>query len=257
MRFSSSKSYDIILGMQIKIGVFDSGSGGLTALTDLRSLLPEAEIYYIGDSAHHPYGEKPSTELIDVTTGVVQRLVDWGASIVLIACNTATTRCIHALRQRFPRVSFVGMEPALKPACDAGCQKIALLATPSTIKSEQVKRLVRNNIGQQDLILLPCAGLADMIESGMPKQSEYILKPYQAWQMPTISSQSVTKIQHKLQELVAKIPQREQIDAVVLGCTHYILIKPEIQQLFLNARFFDGNLGTVKQLQRKITECKR
>lgn len=116
----------------MKIGVFDSGNGGYTTLGAIRSLLPENEYYYIGDHKNCPYGTKTQAELIEITTHIAQRLASWGAEMIVIACNTATTRCIRALRQRFPDIIFVGTEPAIKLACDADCQEILLPASKSS-----------------------------------------------------------------------------------------------------------------------------
>lgn len=116
--------------MATKIGIFDSGSGGLSTLAAIRELSPDAEYYYIGDVAHCPYGTKTPAELLEITSAVVSRLQNWGAQIIVIACNTATTRCIHQLRQRFPDITFVGTEPALKVAHDCNFRHPLLLCTP-------------------------------------------------------------------------------------------------------------------------------
>ncbi len=125
-----------------KIGVFDSGVGGRSTLATLENLLPEYEYLYRADNRHATYGGLAQDELLAATTAICRDLIAEGVRLIVIACNTATTRCIHELRRRFPEVTFVGMEPALKLACDHGAQKILLLATPNTAASRQVQRLV-------------------------------------------------------------------------------------------------------------------
>lgn len=225
----------------MKIGVFDSGNGGYTTLGAIRSLLPENEYYYIGDHKNCPYGTKTQAELIEITTHIAQRLASWGAKLVVIACNTATTQCIHVLRKRFPDIIFVGTEPAIKLACDAGCQQILLLATPQTAVSRQVNKLISQNIKHQHLYLQPCPGLADVIESQVQfdKNAEHLSFHFK-------NSELIAK---KLQTIYDELPKDVKFDAVILGCTHYVLAKGQIQTLFPKAQLFDGNQGVAKRVQ--------
>lgn len=209
--------------MQKIIGVFDSGVGGKTTLTEIQKVLPDAKTVYFGDSKNCPYGEKSQNELIKITSEIVERFTRAGATMVVIACNTATTQCIKTLREKFPGLTFVGTEPALKIACDRGYQNILLMATPVTIRSQQVARLVEKNVINQGLTLLPCAGLAELVEAAAP-------------------------VEAKLEELLSPIPNRDKIDAVVLGCTHYVYLKPQIQSYFPNAELIDGNSGVAKRV---------
>lgn len=235
----------------MKIGFFDSGSGGLTTLDQVRQLIPEAEYYYIGDIQHHPYGEKTEEELHEITKNVVQKLSDWGAKFVVIACNTATTRCIHYLRSCFPDITFVGMEPAIKVACDAGCQNILLLATPSTISSKQVERLINQNIHTQNIFLVPCPGLANLIEQNVPDIEEMKLWPGQI--QPGLETANTKSIQRALLNCLSNVKDLEKIDGVVLGCTHYILARDVIQEILPNAKIFDGNLGVAKRVKNLLS----
>lgn len=234
-----------MIGM--KIGIFDSGSGGLTTLAAIRKELPEVEYYYIGDIDHHPYGDKSDAELQQITRTVVQKLVGWGAEMIVIACNTATTRCIRPLRATFPEVTFVGTEPALKVACDAGCQNILLLATTSTVNSAQVKRLEAANIHGQKLQLVPCPGLADLIERNVADLTEIKLRPGQI--QPELELVDCERIKAKLQELLDSCIEIDKVDGVVLGCTHYILARKLVQEIFPQAKIVDGNAGVAKRVK--------
>lgn len=228
----------------MKIGVFDSGNGGYTTLGAIRSLLPENEYYYISDHKNCPYGTKTQAELIEITTHIAQQLASWGAEMIVIACNTATTRCIRALRQRFPDIIFVGTEPAIKLACDADCQEILLLATPQTIASRQVGRLLEQNIKHQRIHLLPCPGLADLIENQTMFSGDFNKHNNKKFQL-----KHPELVIEKLDELTKDLPTDAKIDAVVLGCTHYILAREQIQSYFPKTQLFDGNFGVAKRIQ--------
>ncbi len=187
----------------------------------IKERLPEAEYFYIGDSRNCPYGEKTDEELMKITRKHVETLKKKGARIIVIACNTATTRCIAKLRQEYPELKFVGTEPAIKLATETGVKRILVMATPGTIESERTARLMAEyQRPRQKIRLLACPGLADVIEAG-------------------------AGIDEKLAELLAKIPAPE---VIVLGCTHYSLIKPEIQKYFPEAKLIDGNEGVAKRV---------
>lgn len=211
----------------MKIGFFDSGKGGTSILDVVKKLLPNEEYMYIGDSENCPYGEKSDEELIKIVQANVDRLKDWGATIIVIACNTATTRCIDKLRKIYPDLKFVGTEPAVKLAIMSGAKKVLVMATPGTIKSERLLALVRDNEKQdQEVDLMACPGLADAIEKD-------------------------ENIDGVLDELLKDV---KEYDAVVLGCTHYSLIKNKIQRYFPNAKLIDGNEGVAKRVKIIINE---
>ena len=215
--------YDIIIEM--KIGMFDSGRGGTTVLTAVQRLLPEEEYSYIADASNCPYGEKSDEELYRIVRGNVKKLLEWGAEIIVVACNTATTRCIARLREDYPEVSFVGTEPAVKLALESEFSKVLVLATPNTIKSERMKELV----GGAQVELLACPGLAETIE-----------KYYDT---------DIKKVREKLEELLTV---DESYDAVVLGCTHYPLIREEIQKFYPKAVLLDGAEGVARRAKELV-----
>ena len=104
--------------MDFKVGVFDSGIGGLSILSELEKVLPNEDFYYYGDSLNNPYGEKSDEELFKITSEVVDYLINKGCKLIVIACNTATTRCMKYLREKYQDITFVGTVPAIKVACD-------------------------------------------------------------------------------------------------------------------------------------------
>lgn len=215
----------------MKIGVFDSGRGGTTVLAAVKALLPDEEYFYIADSKNCPYGEKSDEELYKIVTKNVNDLKSWGAKIIIIACNTATVKCIKKLRTEFNDLKFVGTEPAIKLAANQkNAKNILVLATPGTIKSERTINL--KNLNQkpgQHIDLLACPGLADAIE----REDDNI---------------------DKFLDTILPNPQdRAKYDVVVLGCTHYPLIKDELVKKFPSAILLDGGEGVAKQVKKLIS----
>ncbi|MBQ3474122.1 glutamate racemase [Candidatus Saccharibacteria bacterium] len=206
----------------MKIGIFDSGKGGLSVFDEIKKVLPEAEYKYIADSANCPYGEKSDEELMKIVKKNVEELRDWGAKIVVIACNTATTRCIERLREDYKDLEFIGTEPAIGLAVETGAKNILVMATPGTIESERLGSILKKNQKQdQKFTLLACPGLADAVEANKG-------------------------IDEKLKELLTGV---ENVDCVVLGCTHYSLIKDKIGKYFPGAEIVDGNKGVAKRVK--------
>ena len=210
----------------MKIGVFDSGKGGTLILDEIKKLLPNEDYLYIGDSKNCPYGEKTDEELMAIVKGIVDRFVKWGAKLIVIACNTATTRCISQLRKDYPNIQFVGTEPAIKLAANSDARKILVMATPGTIDSERTARLLEENKKDNQVIdLLACNGLADVIEAN-------------------------GDVDKKLRGLLND--SQKDYDKIVLGCTHYSLVKANIQKFFPAAELIDGNKAVANRVKKLI-----
>ena len=211
------------------IGVFDSGIGGLTVLDELLKVIPNYDYIYYGDSKNNPYGEKTDQELMAITRSIVMDLKDKGCKVIVIACNTATTRCMKKLREEFPELIFVGTVPAIKVACDKASKRTLVMATPATIESERTNELVRDNIKKgQEIYLIPCPGLAHAIET-----KDYF------------------EINRILKEIYDEYKDRE-IDSIVLGCTHYPYIKKEILSYFKGVDLLDGANGVAREVKRQL-----
>ncbi|MFH1446560.1 MAG: glutamate racemase [Chloroflexota bacterium] len=192
------------------IGVFDSGVGGLSVLRAIRSELPNEDILYFGDQAHVPYGSRTLSEVRQLSEGVVHFLLEEAAKLIVVACNTASAAALHYLREIFPDVPFVGMEPAVKPAAEhTHTGRVGILATPATFQGELyasvVERFAQGVIILQDT----CPGLVGQIEAGRLK----------------------TKKTRQILEQALKPMLAEGIDTVVLGCTHYPFVIPLIKQI--------------------------
>ncbi len=211
----------------MKIGVFDSGKGGTTILEAIKKKLPNEEYMYIGDSKNCPYGEKTDEELFRIVDGITERLLNFGAEIIVIACNTATTRCIKHLREKYPQVAFVGTEPAIKLALKKSDEKILVMATPGTAKSERLLLMIDENNAAHRIDILACPGLADAVER----------------------NEGIDEVLHKLLDETS-----QDYGVVVLGCTHYSLIKNQIQQFFPHAELVDGNEGVANRVEKVLKE---
>ncbi|MBQ6284942.1 MAG: glutamate racemase [Bacilli bacterium] len=217
--------------MNSKIGVFDSGKGGLTTLNEIKKILPNEDYIYYADSSNNPYGNKTDEALYNIVTNVVNKLISKGVKLVVIACNTATTKCIEKLRKDYPNMLFIGTEPAIKVACDNNYKNTLVLATPGTINSERTQELIeKNKRKNQNIYLLPCEGLANAIELNDNDKINKLLDKY-------------------LNEYTNK-----NIDSIVLGCTHYPIISEKIQIMFPDAKLIDGNLGVAKRVKYILEE---
>jgi glutamate racemase len=192
------------------IGVFDSGVGGLSVLRALHARLPYARLHYVADSLHAPYGDRGADDVTDRSYRLTQHLLDAGAKMIVVACNTATTVAIRALRTRWPEVPFVGVEPGIKPAVTRSRNgRIGVLATSRTIGSERLRSLVSEHAPHRTVVLQPCPGLADAIEGG-DARAELVDQLLQRYCAPLKAS---------------------QVDTVVLGCTHYPFVAERIQSI--------------------------
>ena len=196
-------------GAPAQVGVFDSGIGGLSVLGALRAQLPGVGLRYIADSRFTPWGERPAAWVAARCTQLSACLLAAGADLVVVACNTATTQAIAGLRARWPQQQFVGIEPGIKPAASASRNgRVALLATPGTLRSARLAQLVDTHARGVSLLRLPCPGLAEAIEN--------------AWQ-------DRAALDTLLDRLASRLLAAE-VDTVVLGCTHYPLVAAALQQ---------------------------
>lgn len=188
------------------IGVFDSGIGGLTVLTWIRQRLPDAPLIYIADQHYSPYGSKPGWALQRRCDTIADWLVSQGISLLVVACNTATAHCIEALRARLP-VVVVGVEPGIKPAAlGSRTGSIGILATENTLASERYQDLASRFNPNTRIFNQSCPHLADAIEEG-PDNPD---------------------IGRLIREYVPGLVEAG-VDRLVLGCTHYPLVRERIQ----------------------------
>lgn len=192
------------------IGVFDSGVGGLSVLRAVVNELPNEDVIYFGDQAHVPYGSKSLLEVRDLSVEITRFLINHSAKLIVVACNTASAAALHYLREAFPEIPFVGMEPAVKPAAEhTKTGKVGVLATPATFQGELYASVVERFASNVAIFQDTCFGLVRQIELG---------------RLSTAKTEQI--LRSALDPMLA-----EGIDTVVLGCTHYPFVIPLIKQI--------------------------
>lgn len=192
------------------MGIFDSGIGGLSVMLHIRALLPAHPIFYLADQAHVPYGPRRLEEVRAFSVAITHFLLAKGAKVIVVACNTASAAALHFLREQFPAVPFVGMEPAVKPAAShTHSGVVGVLATPATFQGELFASVVERFAQGVTVLKATCPGLVEEIEKGRAggRRTRRILKE---------------AIEPMLEQ---------QVDTIVLGCTHYPFALQTIQQI--------------------------
>jgi len=214
------------------IGIFDSGVGGLSVLRAIRVQMPAENILYFGDQGHIPYGPRPMEQIRSFSEAITKFLLERDAKLIVVACNTASAAALTYLRGKFLDVKFVGMEPAVKPAAErTQTGKVGILATPATFQGGLYASVVERFANGVELFQNTCNGLVQQIEQG------------------NLNGAETRKI---LED--ALHPMLEQnIDTVVLGCTHYPFVIPLIEQIVgENVRVIDPAPSVAKQAQRLL-----
>jgi glutamate racemase len=214
------------------IGVFDSGVGGLSVLRAIRGQMPEEPVVYFGDQGHVPYGPRPLEQVRDFSEGITRFLLDKGAKIIVVACNAASAAALTYLRQTFPDISFVGMEPAVKPAAEhTETGVVGVLATPATFQGALYASVVERFGAGVELLQSTCLGLVQQIEKG-----------------DLDGPQTRRILVEALNPMLEK-----NIDTVVLACTHYPFVIPLIQQIVGDkVRVIDPAPAVARQAKRLL-----
>ncbi|MET3494967.1 glutamate racemase [Variovorax boronicumulans] len=223
------------------IGVFDSGVGGLSVLAALRAELPHERFVYFADTAYAPYGERGDAYVIERSRKVTEQLIaEHGIKALVVACNTATTAAIHLLRAEHPALPIVGLEPALKPAvATSRTGRISVMATRGTLASAKYAALRDSFAGSADVRAVPCDGLVKAIEGFDEEAISLLCARYMAQAGPFGDTAG-------------------QVDTVVLGCTHYPLVKNELQRHAPPAlRFIDTGAPVAQQTRRVLASLNR
>ncbi len=215
----------------MKVGIFDSGVGGITVLKTALKLLPQVDYIYYSDNNHVPYGTKTKEEVLGYVNDVVAFLISQQVDAIVIACNTATSIAVKTLRSRYP-VPIIGMEPAVKLAFNHHSDgKVLVTATSLTLKEEKFKNLV-NRLGEEERVCtLALPELVTFAEAFMFEEAQ--IKAY---------------FKEKLKDYPL-----EEIVAIVLGCTHFVYFKKILKEcLPPHITVYDGNEGTIRHLKELI-----
>ena len=216
------------------IGIFDSGVGGLSVLRSLRQLLPAEPLFYLADQAHVPYGPRPLEQVRYFSEQITRYMLGEGAKLIVVACNAASAAALQHLRQVFPEIPFVGMEPAVKPAAEqTRSGVVGVLATPATFQGALYASVVERFANGVNLLQSTCPGLVQQIEAGD-------------------LDGPVTRdiLEGALRPMLA-----QGIDTVVLGCTHYPFVIPLIEQIVgVGVRVIDPAPAVARQVLRLLDE---
>lgn len=208
------------------IGLFDSGVGGLSILKEIQAQLPKENTIFLADQINMPYGKKTSKELKKICTKITFFLVKNNIKMLIVACNTATCYTLDHLRKNF-KVPIIGVVPAIKPATKITRNgKIAVMATPATVKSQYLKNLIKVFAKGNKVLKIPCFGLEDSIEKLDEKKLNYLLEKY---------SKKILNF---------------NADVTVLGCTHYPLVRKKIESRLNNkAQVMDSGGAIAKRVK--------
>ena len=219
------------------IGVFDSGLGGLSVLRQLLTLMPNEHYIYYGDSLNAPYGTKSLKEVRDRAFQITEYLLERNIKALVVACNTATSAAIAQIRERYPELTVVGIEPAIKPAITEHPNR-DILATPFTLREEKFKNLSERFANVGHIISVPSIELVEFVEKGdfdSPELMDYlmnILAPY--------------------------FTETGRVGAVVLGCTHFPFLRGALSRVLpADVPVYDGGAGTARQTKRCLESADR
>lgn len=211
------------------IACLDSGIGGISVLVAAKRLLPEEDFLYYGDVKNAPYGDKSTDEVHEIVLNNINYLLTWDIKALVLACNTATSASVQQLRNLLD-IPILGVEPALKPAVKESLGRIIVLGTELTLREKKFEQLLSKMGTAKDIVPLACPGLMELVEDD-PRKPE------------------VGKYLQKVLE-----PYKDNLGAIVLGCTHYVFLRPWLIKLFPDTMIFDGNDGVAKQLAKVLTE---
>lgn len=221
----------VFLDARGPIGVFDSGVGGTTVLREMRLLLPDEPLLYLADQGRCPYGLHDEATLRRFALDDTRWLLDRGAKLIVVACNTASAAALHWLREQFPDVRFVGMVPAVKPAAQSTRSGVVgVLATPATMQGRLLHEVMARWTDGVTVIEQVCPGLVDLIEQGR-LQDEAISTLLDSYLQPMLNAGA---------------------DTVVLGCTHYPYLIPLIEKLAPSLNIVDAAPAVARQVVRVL-----
>lgn len=207
------------------IGFFDSGIGGLTVLSEFRKRFPAFDYAYFGDRANCPYGDKQDEEIVDLTERGVEKLFNEGAEVVILACNTATVHAIRYLQQvRFPERKILGVTiPGAEKIVESGYRHVGVLATEGTVRIRAYKERVHILDDSVSVHEVAAPDLVPLIERGI------------------VTGEAVREA------LVSRLAEFRNIEALVLGCTHYPLVRAEIESLLPGIAIIDPGIEAAEK----------
>lgn len=218
------------------IGFFDSGLGGLTCISQLMKTLPDERIIYFGDTARTPYGSKAPATIKTFSTQIADFLLQMNVKMIVIACNTVSSTCLNDLKKRYPDIPVIGI---IQPAAESiamTCNKennIGIIGTKVTIRSKAYEKLIYSLNPKLSIHSISCPTFVPLIEEGIIENEIMDLS-----------------IQYYLDHFLSY----HKIDSLVLGCTHYPLIRPNIEKLYPNLNIINPSEEIVKSVKKTLTD---
>lgn len=214
----------------MSIGIFDSGLGGVTALNVIKKNYKQKDIVFYGDTCHLPYGDKSRKEIIKYSDEIVNYLIDKGVEVIVIACNSATSNALDTLKEKYD-IPIIGViDPAIKKLLTLGSKKVGVIATETTIKSNKYYDKIKELDENIDVYSVACPKFVPVIESGKKDGEE---------------------IEKLIDLYISQIS--EKIDTLILGCTHYTIIKDVISRKYPKLTIIDPSIEVSRELENYIS----
>lgn len=218
------------------IGFFDSGLGGLTCIPYLMKALPEEKIIYFGDTARTPYGSKATSTIMNFSREIADFLVMSNVKMIVIACNTVSATCLEELRERFPQIPILGIiDPAAKKVAEdfGSDDNVGIIGTKVTIASKAYERCIDEHDGKVNIHEVACPAFVPLIEEGIIENDIMDLT-----------------IKYYMDDFV----KNNDLDAVILGCTHYPLIKDNIERIYPDLEIINPSSIIVNDIKKVLEE---
>ena len=216
------------------IGVFDSGVGGISVLRQLKKLLPNERYLYFGDSINAPYGTRPVEQIRELTLAAAEKLMKQGLKALVIACNTATSASLEALKEAYPELIIVGIEPAVAMAAEKfPGGHVGVIATPATLRGQRFLNSKARYEANCRITPLPAPGLMDLVEAGK------------------YDSPEADALLHSILD-----PYAGELDGLILGCTHYPFAENSIRRVVgEGVALLDGAVMTAQQTKEALEQA--
>ncbi len=217
------------------IGFFDSGLGGLTSVQELHRQLPEERVIYYGDTARTPYGSKSPETIINFATQIVDYLVSKDIKMIVIACNTVTALALDSLRKRYPDIPILGViEPTVRKVVADGCQRVGVIATKATIGSDVYGMSLTKYDPGIEVHSLACPAIVPLVEEGFSDSKIMELT-----------------VKHYMDDFV----RDNDIEDLILGCTHYPLVASHIKKLYPQIRLYSSSAEVISEAKAILSSC--
>ena len=219
--------------MERAIGVFDSGVGGLTVLNSIKSLLPNENIIYIGDNYHCPYGDKTPAQLFKYASGIVEYFIKQNVKLIVLACNTTSSTVLERLQMTYPEVMIIGViDATVNDFINRKVANTLIIATVATIKSNKYPETIKQIDSKIETFSLATPKLVPLVESGKYKEGIY-------------------DVLHEYLD-----DYKEKVQSIILGCTHYPILKEQIENVLPNIEYVSSSEAISKSVKDILSKKK-